>query len=972
LVVPKDFKEEASSPEEQKLNRLKEQIGSQDKYPVRNYTSVEELGQQVEKDLKEMTDALFPQGKLSEVEREQLQQKAFLKSLTGIYIPDPENNKRLDDFMASDSPALVITGESGLGKSALIANWIATNEEKMNGKLIYHFVGNSGLEGNYREITQRLINEIKCVYGLSDDKDELEPLSNKPSADSDKQKEELKKLLLSIAGKERLLIVLDGINQLAEREDAKLLNWLPAFPKNVKAIYSTLSDDDTMKVFRRREYDVFTLQPLDVKKREKLIHTYLASYGKSFSPEQIKRIALDKECENTLVLRTLLNELRVFGYNDEVNHRIDDYLSATDILPFFDKVLARIESSYNYDNTNFVGDTFSLIAVSRAGLSETELLKLTGAPPLYWVHLYNAVSPHLTVKNGLITFSHSYFRESTRQRYLSPENETTYRNRIVKYYKKELRKGRSYRIYDEFPYQLHQLHLYDRLYSFLNDFDVFDYIYNKDIYELGAYWRTLIHENKEEYQLRMYLELKTDNWKESAIAELYNNIGLFIDKLFRDGSLALEYHLKALAILERILETDHLDTAASYNNIGYTYNSMGDYPKALEYLLKALAISERVLGTEHLGTAISYSNIGCTYDSLGNYPKALEYYLKALAIRERVLGTDHPDTATSYSSIGCTYDSMGDYPKALEYHLKALAIRERVLGTDHPDTTNSYNNIGVTYDSMGDYPKALEYYLKALAIRECVLGTDHPDTANSYNNIGVTYDSMGDYPKALEYYLKALAINERILGTEHPSTATSYNNIGSSYNSMGDYPKALEYHLKALAIRECVLGTDYPDTANSYNSIGVTYNSMGEYPKALEFFLKALAICECVFGTKHPHTATSYNNIGVTYSFMGDYSKALEYNLKTLAIRERVLEANHPSIATSYNNIGDTYYSMGDYPKALEYGLKALDIRERVLGTTHPHTTTSYNNIGNTYESMGDHSKAKEYRQKAAAARGEQ
>jgi tetratricopeptide (TPR) repeat protein len=968
IVIPDDFKENAGSGEERKLNLLKEQIRSQERYPVRDYTSVEELGSQVEEDFKQLVDALFPQGRLSEIEKERLQQKAFLKSRTGVYISGPDTYKPLNNFMTNNSPALVITGESGMGKSAFIANWIAANEGKLDGKLIYHFVGNSGLEGDYRKITQRLINEIKSVYGLLDEKEELKSLTNEPTADSDKQKEELEKLLSSIAGKERLLIILDGINQLAERDNVKLLNWLPTFPQNVKVLYSTLPNDTTMTVFKRRGYDVFTLQPLDVEKREELIRTYLNIYSKSLLPVQEKRIASAKACENTLLLRTLLDELRVFGVHEEIDRRIDDYLSAPDIHTFFNKVLTRIESSYNYDKTNFVGDAFSLIAVSRAGLSETELLSLTGVPPLYWVQLYNAVAPHLTVKNGLIAFSHSYFRESIRQRYLNGENEISYRNQIVKYCEEELLRGNSSnRIYDEFPYQLHQLHRYDQLYSFLSDFDVFNYIVNKDIYELGEYWRTLISENKEKYQLRMYLELKIDNCGERVIARLYNNIGFFIYKLFRDDSLTLECLIKSLVIWERVLGTEHPDTAASYNNIGCTYNSMGDYPKALEYHLKALAIRERVFGTEHPETAVSYINIGDTYDSMGNYPKALEFYLKTLAIHERVLGTDHPDTATSYNNIGITYRSMGNYPKTLEYFLKALAICESVLGTGHPDTATSYNNIGVTYYSMGNYPKALEFYQKVLAIRERVLGSEHPSTATSYNNIGLTYNSMGNNPKAVEYFQKALAISEHVLGTEHRETATFYNNIGLTYYSMRDYPKALEYFLKALAIRERVLGTDHPDTANSYNNIGLTYNSMGDYLKALEFYQKALVINERVLGTDHPDTATIYNNIGLTYHSMGDYPKTLEFYLKALVIRESVLGTGHPDTANSYHNTGGIYGSMRDYPKALEYYLKVSVIHERVLGSGHPNTATSYSDVGFTYYSMGDYPKALEYFLKALA-----
>jgi len=37
---------------------------------------------------------------------------------------------------------------------------------------------------------------------------------------------------------------------------------------------------------------------------------------------------------------------------------------------------------------------------------------------------------------------------------------------------------------------------------------MFEYIKNKDIYELGAYWRGLIEEDNEKYRLTAYLELK--------------------------------------------------------------------------------------------------------------------------------------------------------------------------------------------------------------------------------------------------------------------------------------------------------------------------------------------------------------------------------------------------------------------------------------------------------------------------------
>ena len=213
------------------------------------------------------------------------------------------------------------------------------------------------------------------------------------------------------------------------------------------------------------------------------------------------------------------------------------------------------------------------------------------------------------------------------------------------------------------------------------------------------------------------------------------------------------------------------------NNLANVYYVQGDYEKALEYYGKALAIHERVLGSEHPDTASTYNNLAIVYHAQGDYEKALEYYGKALAIRERVLGSEHPDTVSTYNNLAVAYDDQGDYEKALEYHGKALAIRERVLGSEHPDTAMTYNNLATVYDDQGDYEKALEYYGKALAIYERVLGSEHPDTSDTYNNMANVYFIQGDYEKALEYYQRALKVYLDTFGEEHPHTKIIRDNL---------------------------------------------------------------------------------------------------------------------------------------------------------------------------------------------------
>lgn len=64
-----------------------------------------------------------------------------------------------------------------------------------------------------------------------------------------------------------------------------------------------------------------------------------------------------------------------------------------------------------------------------------------------------------------------------------------------------------------------------------------------------------------------------------------------------------------MAIREKMLGTEHPDTATSYNNIGVTYYKQGDTDKALEYLGKTLAIYKEKLGDNHPYTHQTQENI---------------------------------------------------------------------------------------------------------------------------------------------------------------------------------------------------------------------------------------------------------------------------------------------------------------------------------------------------------------------------
>ena len=984
--------------DEDRLTRLKNKILNQGRFPTSDYTSLDDLCNKVETAVLAVLDKRFPEKENTRLERERTIQKAYIKSRHGHYQKSLADFERLDDFLKGDETHLVITGPSGMGKSALIANWLKEKEAaQQSHNIIYHFVGNSFSGSDHRQVLQHICDELHRIYSIK----HYEGLN-------EKLEDEAQRILIEAGQKGKpVLIVIDGINQIADHDHSKLLNWLPQAPQTTKYLFSTLEEDETMKTFERLGYPVHQIGTLDQKSRREFITNYLDNVGKKLAGEKIDRILDASVTENMLVLKTLLDELICFGSYEQLDDRINFYLSASSIRDFFDRMLQRMEEDY-ID----VPRILSLIALSENGLTEDELQAITRLRPLDIHMFYCAFYNHMMTRGGLVTFSHQYVTDAVRQRYglENPETARPYRQQIVNHITISNTISRTRKI-SELAFQYYHIGNDERLYKTILSFEAFRYFNGSDQGDaaLARYWRKLLADDPEKYKLRNYLDLPFEGIPVNRLP--YPEIGIFVNTYFGDcktdlmynktylymtsdregdNSLtmaiaynnigvcccdqgeypeALKYYFKALDIEEKVLDYDDPLIATTYDNIGVVYHHQGDYTKALEYHFKALEIREKVLGSEHPSTAHTYSNLGSVYNKQGDYSKALDYHLKALAIYEKVLGQEHPLTATSYNNIGSVYDDQGVYSKALEFHFKALEISEKVLGHEHPSTAKSYNNIGVVYDNLGDYSKGLEYFFKALEIEEKVLGTDHPLIASSYDNIGSVYGNQGDYAKSIEYHSKALEINEKVFGFDHPSTATSYNNIGSVYHDQGDYAKALEYYFKALRIEEKVLGHDNISTATTYNNIGAVYNGLGDYPKALEYFIKALEIRKKVLDPDHTSTAMLYENIGAVYNDQGDYSKALEYCFKTLEINEKVFGPDHPSTAMTYDSIGLVYHDQGDYSQALEYHFKALGINERVLGPDHGSTATTYSDIGAVYNDLGDYPKALEYHFKALEIR---
>lgn len=298
----------------EKLKALKERIGKSS-HPVReNYADPEAFGELVLADLTAVIIKLYPEGPLPDpLDQESAEHEAFAGSRAGVYIGRKVYFQELDKHAAGDLPPLVVLGESGSGKSALLSNWaLEYRETHPQDLVLMHFIGASPASADWSAMVRRILGEFNRCFHLK-----LE-IPDKPDA----LRMAFANALSMAATKGRVVLILDALNQLEDHDQAPDLVWLPPVIRaNVRLIVSTLPGralDDLCK----RTWPTLAIEPLNLTERQQLIFEYLKQYTKELSAERAERIANAPQSANPLYLRAFLEELRIWGDHKRLDGRI--------------------------------------------------------------------------------------------------------------------------------------------------------------------------------------------------------------------------------------------------------------------------------------------------------------------------------------------------------------------------------------------------------------------------------------------------------------------------------------------------------------------------------------------------------------------------------------------------------------------------------------------------------------------------
>jgi tetratricopeptide (TPR) repeat protein len=292
-----------------------------------------------------------------------------------------------------------------------------------------------------------------------------------------------------------------------------------------------------------------------------------------------------------------------------------------------------------------------------------------------------------------------------------------------------------------------------------------------------------------------------------------------------------------------------------FNNLGNSYNDIGNTEAALLALQKAVQINPTL--------SESRANLGNVYLHIGQIEEAIYEYKTALKI--------NPGDAKTHNNLGNAYFRQNRMQDAISQYILSLEL--------DPNYVDVYQNIAIAYSRQEKYGYAILNLKQAMSLK--------PEMPSLYSQLGEVYYLMGDYGAAAFQYKKAVSLKQDF--------AEAHYGLGICYNKLGQVDKEIQAYKQALAIK--------PDMLAALLNLGNTYFSKQDYDAAIEYYKKAILI--------KPDDSGIHYNLGAAYFNKDDYEQAVGEYTKTVKLE--------PKMGNAHQGLALGLYNLKKYEQAWEH-----------------------------------------------------
>lgn len=364
----------------------------------------------------------------SDLELEKSQQQFFMNQKLENFLGQEKILQEIQNYISNeDAKPLIISGQSGIGKSSIMAKAIEETSIQTSKKIVYRFIGATPNSTNTRDLLTSILEELSISFKSENSNNKGLIEANEFVNISDKIYDDINNI------KDDIAIFIDAVDQLTN--DDQFL-WLPnKLPYNIKIVISSLKDRDykeDSKYFYTLEDKISSFIEIEpFNKPVELLELLLSKQNRTLQLSQ-KEYFLEQytKVKTPLYVYMAANQIQYWKSSDIVDSNVALSLSQKDIVENF---IVNLTLIHHHDKL-LVQKVFGYILASKDGLSEYEILELLNTdkefiksiapntwhinttkelPLVIWTRLYKHIKPFLSTKNKdgqeLLYFFHREF-----------------------------------------------------------------------------------------------------------------------------------------------------------------------------------------------------------------------------------------------------------------------------------------------------------------------------------------------------------------------------------------------------------------------------------------------------------------------------------------------------------------------------------------------------------------------------------
>ncbi|EGC30921.1 hypothetical protein DICPUDRAFT_58027 [Dictyostelium purpureum] len=834
----------------EKLDKLKQEITKNQQFKSSEYRRPTNLSDVLYEDLEKFIDKKFPSGncELKGFEKERFLHSIFYKSLIKFYITNETYFMDIDTFITtSKKQVLLVQGDSGIGKSSLMCNWLKQHKEQHPEDFsISHWVGASPSSNKFTSTLIRVMHELKhliekdqklsssggaSVFSSSASSSSWVPEIPDETLESEKISHEFTLFIQYIMSHptmngKRVIVLIDGLDKMDQRDNSQELIWFPKiYPQGFKMIVSTTNSTRQAEILKKRNSSIINIQPFSEPERKSMVRLYLQKYAKKLTDQQEIQIAISKSTSNPRFLQLVLDDILVFGDYEKLDTRVKTLYRAKNTSNLYEIILDRIEKDYDPKGKGLVKEFLKYIWGSRRGIEismMTSLLNKKNIDPEEWSSLLVLMENYISYSSGVITFLNNDIADAVERKYINNTRDV-YLDLAQEY---EVSQDLTERFIEEYPYHLLKSENWEKLNSTLTNLFVFDKLYTPHHkVDLINYWNVLEKQTKpprnaaerddpipykcsSEFQAvvsRSFIQASG-----LVISDLWYRVASFMEEISQyDGSESFYTKCRELYVNN----SQNLEAAKVDRAMGRMYLTKGQYEKSEAKFKAALAIYTKERGEEDIEVAITLNLLGTLATNRNKHEDAKKVLYQAMNICENKYESNSLLVADVAYSLGVVHfvEEARKLDVAEQFFARALELTELKLGDNDVSYARILTRLGSLYIEKDQFSDAESCFKGSLKIYESNFGLSHSRVAQILRHMISLYEMQEEYKKAEQCATRAIDITKKIFGSNHQIVLSTQIRLAIILNTVKRKQEALQILFDIKSIREKECGVEHKD-----------------------------------------------------------------------------------------------------------------------------------------------------------------